>query len=84
MEVLTRNIQAVIRKSGIAHIKQVLLFLLDAVSSSCTQTSGSTINSIDERMVAICRNIFPLSLVKLLLSEVCEKVIVLIYYACMA
>lgn len=76
MDALAKNILVVVQKSGIVHIKQVLLFLLDAVSSSYTETSGSISKNIDEHMVAICRSIFPVSLVKLLLSEIQDKVFV--------
>jgi hypothetical protein len=77
MNVLTTNALTLLQKSSIVQMKQMLLFLLDAVSNTCSQTSGNIRKNVDEHMVAICRNVFPVSLVKLLLNEICEKVVLL-------
>jgi len=76
LDALSNNMNAFIVKSGMVQMKQVLLYLLDAVNSCCSSVTQGESNEDDDEalLVAICHNIFPLSLVRLLLGELSEKV----------
>ena len=79
LDLLSHNISAFIGKSGIVQLKQVLLYLLDAVNSCCSLVNRNNSDDVDEDnetlLAVICRNIFPATLVRLLLGEVSEKVL---------
>ena len=70
-DVLTTHMSTVIHKSGTVHLKQVLIFLNDAVSVAGCSVGGE----IDKSVIFICRVMFPISLVNVLLGTVSERVI---------
>lgn len=72
LDVMMSNITIVISKSGIVSLRPVLMLLLAAVSSSQLEDEGGC-------WIAVCRTIIPMTLVKFLLGEVSDKVLVATY-----